>query len=156
MFPNVVPLIFLEPPSSTTIFPPHQLVNETGTFEIFCNATGNPPPTIAWSNLGDSSKVYPSGNILRRENVAKSDVGNYKCTAVSVRGENVTAEASVELDFCKSMRSREFKKGKQRRLRERHKKIGLISENKAFVRHFRAFYILSHFLTFLALTTTHD
>lgn len=92
-------LALYEPPSITTIFPPHQLVNETGAFEIFCNATGNPPPTIAWSNLGDSSKVYPSGNILRRENVAKSDVGNYKCTAVSVRGENVTAEASVELDF---------------------------------------------------------
>lgn len=91
-----------EPPRISTIFPTYQLVNESGMFKIFCNLTGNPPPTITWSKDGGSSKIYPTGNTLHIENVDKLDSGTYKCTGVSVRGENATADASVVLDFCKS------------------------------------------------------
>ena len=102
LFQYFVHFIFPESPRISTIFPTYQLVNETGMFEIFCNMTGNPPPTIIWSKDGGSSKIYPTGNILHIENVDKLDIGTYKCTGVSVRGENATADASVVLDFCKS------------------------------------------------------
>lgn len=91
-----------EPPRISTIFPTYQLVNESGMFEIFCNLSGNPPPTITWSKDGGSSRIFPSGNTLHIENVDKLDIGTYKCTGVSVRRENATANASVALDFCKS------------------------------------------------------
>ena len=46
--------------------------------------------------------ILSSEKTLTVQNVGKSDIGTYDCTIVSVSGENVTAEASVELDFCKS------------------------------------------------------
>jgi len=90
-----------EPPNIHSVFPAHQLVNETDTFEIFCNATGNPPPVVTWTKIGDSSKVYPTGKSLRVQNAKKSDFGIYQCTAESVRRENITAVATVEIDNCK-------------------------------------------------------
>ena len=94
-----------ESPRIDVVLPIHQLVNETDTFEIFCNATGHPTPTVSWTKVGNNGTIYPTGVTLRVEKADKSDFGTYKCTAVSVRGENVTAEASVELDHCESMLS---------------------------------------------------
>ena len=91
-----------EPPRIHSTFPAHQLVNETDHFNIFCNATGNPPPAITWTKVGDNSKVYSTRKSLRVQNAQKSNFGTYQCTAVSVRGENVSAVASVEVDNCKS------------------------------------------------------
>ena len=90
-----------ESPSIQSILPAHQLFNETESFEIFCNVTGNPPPLIAWTKVGDNSKVYSTEKTLRVQNAEKSDFGTYRCTALSVRGENVSAVASVEVDNCK-------------------------------------------------------
>ena len=89
------------PPIIHAVLPAHQLVNETATFDIFCNATGHPTPVITWTKV-ENSKVYSTGKSLRVQNVQKSDFGTYQCTAVSVRGENVSAVASVEVDNCKS------------------------------------------------------
>ena len=91
----------IEPPKIHSAFPAHQLVNETDTFEIFCNATGNPPPLVTWTKIGDNNKVYPTRKSLRVQHAEKSDFGTYQCTAESVRGENVSAIATVEVDNCK-------------------------------------------------------
>lgn len=88
-------------PRIHTILPAHQLINETDSFGIFCNATGNPPPVITWIKVGDKSKLFPTRKALRVDNARKSDFGSYQCTAMSVRGESVTAVAAVELDNCK-------------------------------------------------------
>ena len=90
-----------ESPHIYSILPGSQLVNETDSFGIFCNVAGNPPPIISWTKIGDNSKVYSTGKSLRVQNAEKSDFGNYRCTAVSVRGENVSALATVEMDNCK-------------------------------------------------------
>ncbi|XP_068733580.1 uncharacterized protein [Montipora capricornis] len=92
-------LTLYESPRIHSIFPHHQLANETGNFELFCNVTGNPSPTIIWTKNGDNSKVYPSGKFLRIENADRSDFGSYKCMAVSLRKENATAKATVELNY---------------------------------------------------------
>lgn len=90
-----------ESPHIYSILPVYQLVNETDSFSIFCNATGNPPPVITWTKVGDSGKVYSTEKTLRVQNAEKSDFGTYRCTVLSVRGENVSAVATVELDNCK-------------------------------------------------------
>ena len=82
--------------SFSIIHPAYQLVNETDSFEIFCNATGNPPPAMLWRNVGNSSKVFPVGKTLRILNTVKADFGTYHCTVVSPWGEYVTSEASVD------------------------------------------------------------
>ena len=94
-----------ESPSIQSISPAHQLVNETGSFEIFCNATGNPPPVVTWTKIGDNNKIYSTGKSLRVQNADKADFGTYLCTAVSVRSENMSAVATVEIDNCKSTSS---------------------------------------------------
>jgi len=102
---NVICILYFvsssESPHIHSILPGYQLVNETGSFDIVCNATGNPLPIITWTKIGDSSKIYSTGKSLRVQNAEKSDFGTYRCTAVSVRGENVSASATVEMDDCK-------------------------------------------------------
>ena len=98
----------IESPRIHSIVPVHQFVNETSNFTIFCNATGYPLPKIMWRKEGNSSAILSSEKTLTVQNVGKSDTGTYACTIVSVRGENVTAEASVELDYGKSFRQRCF------------------------------------------------
>ena len=98
----------IESPRIHSIVPVHQFVNETRNFTIFCNATGYPLPKIIWRRAGNSSVILSSEKTLTVQNVGKSDIGTYDCTIVSVSGENVTAEASVELDFCKSFPERCF------------------------------------------------
>ncbi|XP_078354327.1 uncharacterized protein LOC144638916 [Oculina patagonica] len=94
-----VTLLLYESPDIDSILPAYQLVNETDSFQIVCNATGNPPPVIKWEKVGDNSRVYyrSRDKTLRVKNAAKSDFGTYRCTAVSVRGENVSAAATVEM-----------------------------------------------------------
>ena len=98
----------IESPRIHSIVPVHQFVNETSNFTIFCNATGYLLPKIIWRRAGNSSVILSSEKTLTVQNVGKSDIGTYDCTIVSVSGENVTAEASVELDFCKSFPERCF------------------------------------------------
>lgn len=93
-----ITLALYESPNITAIHPAYQLVNETDTFEIFCNVTGNPTPAITWSKLSNTSKVNYTGQTLRITNAQISDFGSYRCTAVSERGENVSADALVEVD----------------------------------------------------------
>ncbi|KAL9964706.1 hypothetical protein ACROYT_G028382 [Oculina patagonica] len=93
-----ITLTLYVPLSIHTILPAHQLVNETDSFEIFCNATGNPPPVITWTKVGENSRVYHREKTLRVKNAEKSDFGTYRCTALSVRGENVSVVATVEVD----------------------------------------------------------
>lgn len=96
-----VPVFSTESPIIHSIFPALQLVNETDNFGIFCNVTGNPPPVVTWTKIGDNIKGFPTGTSLRVQNAEKSDFGTYRCTAQSVRGENMSAEATVEIDNCK-------------------------------------------------------
>ena len=56
---------------------------------------------VTWTKIGDNNKIYATGKSLNVQNADKSDFGTYHCTAVSVRGENMSAVATVEIDNCK-------------------------------------------------------
>ena len=98
---NVIVFSLTESPRILSILPVHQLVNETDSFSIYCNATGNPPPAITWTKVGYTSTVYSTEKTLRVQNAEKSDFGTYRCTVLSVRGEIVSTVATVQLDNCK-------------------------------------------------------
>ncbi|XP_031568094.1 uncharacterized protein LOC116302847 [Actinia tenebrosa] len=75
-------LTLYENPTIQVIFPKTQNLSETGSFEIFCNATGNPLPKIYWFHSGNHSKrPVGFGNTLSISNSSLDDEGTYTCTA---------------------------------------------------------------------------
>jgi len=76
--------------------PPHidhisgnQTVNVTDSVTLFCNAAGNPTPTITWTRLSDNSSVNLPLNISRQ------DQGGYRCTADNGVGSPATKETFI-------------------------------------------------------------
>ena len=82
---------------------PHNItVNESGSASFFCNATSYPPDQdlvthISWSKVGDSSKVFPSGQQLVLDNVDRCDEGTYVCKATNGLGLPDTATAVLSV-----------------------------------------------------------
>ena len=76
-------------------YPKNQTVNETDSISMFCNASGNPPPQIAW-------KKEPGftfhGNELELKDVTKDNRGTYVCTASNGIGEDVSASATITVN----------------------------------------------------------
>ena len=71
-------LFFVDPPM-LTVKPLSQKVVEGSGVTLFCNATGNPEPSIAWTKQGNntvlsSSETLTLTNLLREDNAAV-----YKC-----------------------------------------------------------------------------
>ena len=85
--------------------PQNITVNESGSASFFCNATSYPPEQdlathITWSKLGDSGKVFPSGQQLVLDNVDHRDAGTYVCKATNGLGLPDTAAAVLSV-LCK-------------------------------------------------------
>ena len=77
-------------------------VNESASVSFFCNGTSYPPfeilvPQISWTKLGDSNKVFPSGQKLVLQNVSRHDVGTYVCEARNGIGLPDTAAAVLNV-----------------------------------------------------------
>ena len=54
-------------------------------------------PHISWTKLGDSSKVFPSGQKLFLQNVSRHDTGTYVCEARNGLGLPDTAAAFLNV-----------------------------------------------------------
>ena len=77
-------------------------VNESSNVSFFCNGTSYPPlehlvTHISWTKLGDSSKVFPSGQNLVLQNVSRHDKGTYVCEAKNGLGLPDTAAAVLNV-----------------------------------------------------------
>ena len=80
--------------------PVSQTVNDSGYLELFCNATGNPPPNITWSKVEDPAVQLPSDKLLKLKNVSKTDSGVYQCRASNGIGSDAISSANVTVN-CK-------------------------------------------------------
>ncbi|KAL9964707.1 hypothetical protein ACROYT_G028383 [Oculina patagonica] len=76
-----------------------QPVNESGDLELFCNATGNPPPNITWSRAADPSVQLSVDEVLKVRNISKTDSGVYQCRASNGIGSVVLASVNVTVNY---------------------------------------------------------
>ncbi|XP_031568091.1 hemicentin-1-like [Actinia tenebrosa] len=68
-------------PTIDVIFPKTQVVTESSSATIFCNATGNPEPNITWTKDEDRSLILPKGKTLMLSKINRNCTGTYRCTA---------------------------------------------------------------------------
>ena len=78
----------------------YQVVEGIGVI-LFCNATGNPQPTITWTKQGNNS-ILSTSKILNLTKLMREDDGSvYKCTVTNYVG---SAEATAKITvWCKYM-----------------------------------------------------
>ena len=80
---NWFPLI--DAPEIVSAPSPQQVFEGDGVV-LFCNATGNPPPTIAWTTQG-SNTVLSTSKTLHLTNLMSGDDGAmYKCKVENILG----------------------------------------------------------------------
>ena len=99
--------IFLFTDQPEIITHPKNVTPEEGLLmTLFCNATGNPPPTLSWTKDG-SPLTNTQGIILSGDNetlyiakVNRSESGNYRCVARNSLGDDISNAAKVDVQ-CK-------------------------------------------------------
>ena len=73
---------------------------------LFCNATGNPPPTLSWtkdgSPINNNQGIPFSGDneTLFIASINRSESGNYRCVARNGLGNDLSNPAKVDVQ-CK-------------------------------------------------------
>ena len=75
-------------------------MNETNALELFCNATGNPPPRVTWSKVADPAVQLSADKGLILKNINKTDSGVYQCSASNGIGSESLASWAVTVN-CK-------------------------------------------------------
>ena len=86
--------------------PKNVTVEEGLPMTLFCNATGNPPPTLSWtkdgSPLNDTQGITFSGDneTLSIASINRSESGNYRCVARNGLEHDLSNPAKVDVQ-CK-------------------------------------------------------
>lgn len=88
--------LFSDPPSITHIMN-DMTVNDGDTVTLDCQADGNPPPTIRWIFVNDSSYVPGLFSITGKQNE-----GFYRCIAENTVGRDESTRDVYLTVFCKS------------------------------------------------------
>lgn len=89
---------FLDSPSVDRIVNPSNTVIEGDSFNITCQASGDPnPKNYTWINLRTAQRVYE--NVLQFANISRNDTGQYKCEAANRCGKGSQLH-SIDV-FCK-------------------------------------------------------
>ena len=96
---------FIDQPEIIT-HPKNVTIEERLHMTLFCNATGNPPPTLSWtkdgSPLNDTQGITFSGDnkTLSIASINRSESGNYRCVARNGLGNDLSNPAKVDVQ-CK-------------------------------------------------------
>ena len=75
----------------------NETINEGSNASFFCQAIGEPVPTISWYfndtvlEQADTTKYIITNNTLQIVNVESSDVGTYTCIATNVVSSDTSA-----------------------------------------------------------------
>lgn len=92
------PEIFIHPKNDTQ--------EEGLSLTLYCNATGNPSPTISWTkngnSLSDNKRIIFSGKneTLSIANLNRTDSGYYRCVTGNSLGNDTSRNAKVDV-LCK-------------------------------------------------------
>ena len=86
--------------------PKNVTIEERLLVTLFCNATGNPPPTISWTKDGSpltktQGIIFTGDNeTLSIANITRSESGNYRCVTRNSLGNDTSNAAKVDV-LCK-------------------------------------------------------
>ena len=86
--------------------PKNVTIEERLLMTLFCNATGNPPPTISWTKDGSpltktQGIIFTGDNeTLSIANITRSESGNYRCVTRNSLGNDTSNAAKVDV-LCK-------------------------------------------------------
>ena len=92
---NLINIFTVPPKSAIQNCPSH--VSEGDNVTLYCNATGNPPPEVAWIRSGE---VLVKDNVNVISAINRSLSGIFKCMAWNGIGNNYTANCTVDV-HCK-------------------------------------------------------
>ena len=84
-------------PSSTQPIQ-NKTVTEAGNVTLYCMASGIPPPTVSWVNVGNGQRL--NGRELMFTNINRSQAGEYRCEASNECG-NASESTSIIDVQCK-------------------------------------------------------
>ena len=88
------------------VHPKAETTTEGNNLILFCNATGNPVPTVSWtkdgSPISSNSRISLSDDNkqLTITNVNRTDSGEYRCVASNSLGNDTSSAATVDV-LCK-------------------------------------------------------
>ncbi|XP_078379803.1 hemicentin-1-like isoform X4 [Oculina patagonica] len=87
----------------TVFFPPRSVIHdcpnqvlEGDNVTLYCNATGNPPPKVAWIRSG---QVLVKNNANMIPSINRSQAGTYECIAWNGIGNNFTTNCTVDVQY---------------------------------------------------------
>ena len=101
----IIFFFFIDRPEIIT-HPKNFTIEEGLPMTLFCNATGNPPPTLSWtkdgSPLNDTQGITFSGDneTLSIASINRSESGNYRCVARNGLEHDLSNPAKVDVQ-CK-------------------------------------------------------
>ena len=73
--------------------------------QLFCDASGMPPPNITWVRIspsGSESSVLYRGTTLDFKNISRTEAGTYRCTASNGVGRSVSRLLKINVE-CECM-----------------------------------------------------
>ena len=86
--------------------PKNFTIDEGLPMTLFCNATGNPPPTLSWTKDGspinnNQGIIFTGDNeTLSIANINRSESGNYRCVTRNSLRDDTSNAAKVDVQ-CK-------------------------------------------------------
>ena len=90
--------MFLDPASVDRILNSSNIVNEGGSFNMTCEASGVPTPNnYTWIRLDNGDRH--NGNVLTFTRISRNDSGQYKCEAQNQCGKGSRVQ-SIDV-YCK-------------------------------------------------------
>ena len=62
----------------------NKIVQRGNSITLFCDVSGNPTPSVSWTQLSTGIKRYSKKWII--SNIDVNDLGEYRCEAVNIHG----------------------------------------------------------------------